>query len=350
MGATASGGGGGGADPSPPRPSESAVRAFRGKTILVTGASRGLGRSLAIAASSCDPSLLILSGRDESALAGVRGECERAMTIAAAGGGGRRGATAAADDDGGGSGGEGRVEIVACDLADGASVEKLAEESLRLAASRRQGRSPGGGDGDGWSGRGGAGAVVDVLINNGGVSSRSSFLETRIDVDERVMRVNFLSGAALAKGLVPAMIGSGNGGRVIWISSVQGKRELFAGVLSLSFSRRKTPPRPPDSVRRLHPPSFVLSHRDTNASAPSRLFRRLCCSWDAVSNELRGVEIRRAGVLRISPVGTGVGRRVRARRQPGLRPHRSEPVGGNGGREVLQQDGRNHGERYVLRA
>jgi NAD(P)-dependent dehydrogenase (short-subunit alcohol dehydrogenase family) len=132
------------------------------------------------------------------------------------------------DDDGGGAR---RVEIVVCDLADGASVERLAAESLRLAASRRRaGRSPGGRDG----------AVVDVLINNGGVSSRSSFLETRIDVDEMVMRVNFHSGAALAKGLVPAMIGSGNGGgRVIWISSVQGKRELlFAGCLvSLVFRR-----------------------------------------------------------------------------------------------------------------
>ena len=238
MGATASrgggGGGGDGADP-PPRPSESARRAYRGKTILITGASRGLGRSIAIAlASSCDPSLLILSGRDEGALAGVGGECERAMIAAA--GDGRRRANALSDDDDDDQddddgGGARRVEIVVCDLADGASVERLAAESLRLAAFRRRaGRSPGGRDG----------AVVDVLINNGGVSSRSSFLETRIDVDEMVMRVNFHSGAALAKGLVPAMIGSGNGGgRVIWISSVQGKRELlFAGCLvSLVFRR-----------------------------------------------------------------------------------------------------------------
>jgi dehydrogenase/reductase SDR family protein 7B len=233
MGATASRGGGGDGADFPPRPSESARRAYRGKTILITGASRGLGRSIAIAlASSCDPSLLILSGRDEGALAGVGGECERAMIAAA--GDGRRRANALSDDDDDDDqddGGARRVEIVVCDLADGASVERLAAESLRLAAFRRRaGRSPGGRDG----------AVVDVLINNGGVSSRSSFLETRIDVDEMVMRVNFHSGAALAKGLVPAMIGSGNGGgRVIWISSVQGKRELlFAGCLvSLVFRR-----------------------------------------------------------------------------------------------------------------
>ena len=354
MGATAStGGGDDGADPPPPRPSESARRAYRGKTILITGASRGLGRSLAIAlASSCDPSLLILSGRDEGALAGVRGECERAMIAAA--GGGRRRANAFADEDDDdddqdedddGGGGARRVEIVACDLADGASVERLAAESLRLAASRRRaGRSPGGRDG----------AVVDVLINNGGVSSRSSFLETRIDVDEMVMRVNFHSGAALAKGLVPAMIGSGNGGRVIWISSVQGKRELlFAGVLSLSFFDGR--PRPP-GPRRFRPVVCILpplSSLIVIRHCPRRgalLSVRLCCSRDAVPYELRGFEVRRAGVLRIAPVGTGVGRRVRACRQPGLRTHRSEPVGGHGGREVLQQDGRDHGERYVLRA
>jgi len=156
------------------------------------------------------------------------------------------------------------VEIVVCDLADGASVEKLAEESLRLAASRRRaGRSPGESDG----------AVVDVLINNGGVSSRSSFLETRIDVDEMVMRVNFHSGAALAKGLVPAMIGSGNGGRVIWISSVQGKREFVRGCLVSLVFRRK-PPRPPPIPSRRYPlPPLVPHPRSDTVRAAGRTFR-----------------------------------------------------------------------------
>ena len=118
------------------------------------------------------------------------------------------------------------MEVVTCDLADGDSVDRLAMESLRLASERggggRRRRDPSSSSSSS-SNEDVGGGVVDVLINNGGVSSRSSFLETNIDVDEKIMRINFLSGARLAKRLVPAMMV--DGGRVIWISSVQGKRE-----------------------------------------------------------------------------------------------------------------------------
>ena len=71
---------------------------------------------------------------------------------------------------------------------------------------------------------------IDVLINNGGVSSRSRFVDTSWQVDQRLMQINFLAGAALAKAVVPGMLqqggdgegGAGDGGRIIWISSVQG--------------------------------------------------------------------------------------------------------------------------------
>lgn len=96
-----------------------------------------------------------------------------------------------------------KVEIVACDLEDKTSVNKLASQSLQLAQQSSSG-------------------TIDVLINNGGISSRSSFLETKLDVDEKLMQVNFFSGAVLAKRLVPGMVEKG-GGMVIWISSVQGK-------------------------------------------------------------------------------------------------------------------------------
>ena len=67
---------------------------------------------------------------------------------------------------------------------------------------------------------------IDILINNGGISSRSSFIETKLEVDELLMQVNFLSGVSLAKQVVPGMIDRG-GGKIVWISSVQGKGELF---------------------------------------------------------------------------------------------------------------------------
>lgn len=40
---------------------------------------------------------------------------------------------------------------------------------------------------------------VDVLINNGGVGSRSSVTDTTLATDVRVMNVNFLSAVALTK-------------------------------------------------------------------------------------------------------------------------------------------------------
>lgn len=41
---------------------------------------------------------------------------------------------------------------------------------------------------------------VDILINNGGVSVRTDVLSAKIDVDVRVMNVNYLGTVALTKG------------------------------------------------------------------------------------------------------------------------------------------------------
>lgn len=169
---------------------DSTKQTFKEKSVLLTGASRGLGKSMAYALSSCEPSLLILSGRDEIALKEVREECIQLAPSST------------------------QVEIVVCDLSDNTSVENLANKAL-----------------DSSSG------VIDVLINNGGISSRSSFLETKLDVDQKLMQVNFFSGIILAKKLIPQMVtnkGSNGGGKVIWISSIQGKC-TYRYSLSISY-------------------------------------------------------------------------------------------------------------------
>lgn len=149
---------------------ESTRATFRGQTVLLTGASGGLGGSFALELTECGVSKLILSARKLDALQAVADEC-RAIK------------------------GSIQVECITCDLADPASVDSLCQQ----VSSR----------------------AVDVLINNGGVSSRSRFIDTSADVDRMVMQVNFLSGAALAKAVVPGMMAR-NSGRIIWISSVQG--------------------------------------------------------------------------------------------------------------------------------
>jgi len=167
--------------------SDTTKETYQNKSILITGASRGLGKSLAIALSKCNPSLLILSGRDEEALKQVKAECIAATT----------------------SGSTMQVEIVTCDLAKPSSVEQLGDTALQLLSSTSTTSSSSGG--------------IDILINNGGISSRSSFLQTNIKVDEQLMQVNFFSGVMLAKKLIPNMVTNQNGGKVIWISSIQGK-------------------------------------------------------------------------------------------------------------------------------
>ena len=93
------------------------------------------------------------------------------------------------------------MECITADLADKSSVEKLAIRSCEMGP-------------------------IDVLINNGGISSRSSFAETKLEVDELLMQVNFLSGVSLAKKIVPGMVERG-GGKIVWISSIQGKGKLI---------------------------------------------------------------------------------------------------------------------------
>jgi dehydrogenase/reductase SDR family protein 7B len=91
-----------------------------------------------------------------------------------------------------------RTHVLTCDLSDKASVQQLGEQALKVCDN-----------------------TIDVLINNGGVSSRGNFVDTTIDVDEKVMQINFLSGAALAKAVAPTMINN-QSGKIIWISSIQG--------------------------------------------------------------------------------------------------------------------------------
>jgi dehydrogenase/reductase SDR family protein 7B len=165
--------------------SEDAKLQFQHKSILLTGASRGLGRSLAHQLAECNVSLLILSGRDEDALQQVKKECEDIASSSS-----QQAAL--------------KIEIIPCDLSDKLSVDNLSTKSLSIAKQLH------------------ATKAIDILINNGGISSRSSFIDTDISVDEKLMQVNFFSGAQLAKSIIPSMVDQSSG-RIIWISSIQGK-------------------------------------------------------------------------------------------------------------------------------
>jgi len=66
---------------------------------------------------------------------------------------------------------------------------------------------------------------VDVLVNNGGISQRSLVGETPIEVDRKIMEVNFFGAVRLTKALLPAL--RETKGQIIVISSISGKFGFF---------------------------------------------------------------------------------------------------------------------------
>ncbi|KPZ57303.1 3-oxoacyl-[acyl-carrier-protein] reductase FabG [Pseudoalteromonas sp. P1-13-1a] len=64
--------------------------------------------------------------------------------------------------------------------------------------------------------------AIDILINNGGVSQRSLFLENDFNVYRQLMEVNYFGLIALTKAVAPSMVAR-RSGSIVSISSVAGK-------------------------------------------------------------------------------------------------------------------------------
>lgn len=63
---------------------------------------------------------------------------------------------------------------------------------------------------------------VDILINNGGISQRSLVVETSLEVDRKLMEVNFFGTVGLSKALLPHFL-KNQSGQFVVISSLVGK-------------------------------------------------------------------------------------------------------------------------------
>jgi len=157
-------------------------RRFENQVVLITGASSGIGEALARAFAREGAELVLVARR--------RAELER---VAASAEGARS------------------IHIVPFDLSDVGAIPTKADEIIRLVGH------------------------VDHVVHNAGVSQRALALETSIEVDRRLMEINYFAVIALTKALLPHMLRV-KGGRFVVVSSLVG---LFGVKLRSAYSASK---------------------------------------------------------------------------------------------------------------
>lgn len=142
---------------------------FANKVVWITGASSGIGKALALELSKRE-ALLVLSSRNEKSLLEVKELCEYPE----------------------------KVHVLELDLIDYQKMDVKVEKALS------------------FYGR------IDILVNNGGVSQRSLAKDTQIEVDERIMDINYLGTIALTKSVLPHFI-KRQEGQIVVTTSIVGK-------------------------------------------------------------------------------------------------------------------------------
>ncbi len=140
-----------------------------GKVAVVTGASRGIGRAVAV----------LLASRGVQVVAAARGD-HAAETVAAIQGAG------------------GRADAAPLDVTDTGSVEAMVGGALE-----RHGR-------------------IDILVNNAGIARDQLLLRMKREDWDQVMATNLTAAFTCAQAVIKPMIKQ-RGGRIISISSVVGQ-------------------------------------------------------------------------------------------------------------------------------
>ena len=143
---------------------------FENKVVWITGASSGIGKELAIQLSKQYNCKLILSSRRKKVLEAVKKECNNPNNIA----------------------------VLPLDLADTNTMKDITNKAISIFGN------------------------IDMLVNNGGISQRSPIIETSIEVDKKLMQIDYLGTVALSKALLPHFV-SNKSGHYVVVSSVMGK-------------------------------------------------------------------------------------------------------------------------------
>jgi len=141
---------------------------FKGKKVFITGASSGIGEQLAYKFSKLGATL-ILSARRVDELERVKKACANSAS----------------------------VEIFQLDLS---NPQEVLDKATQFAAKIQ---------------------ILDVLVLNGGISSRDSFEKMSMGALSTIMNINFVSNVALTKAFLPLMRKK-KSGQIVVTSSIQG--------------------------------------------------------------------------------------------------------------------------------
>ena len=144
---------------------------FNGKTVWITGASSGIGKALALKINYLEAKV-VLSSRNKEELENVAKQC-RAESY-----------------------------ILPLDLENPEAFEKATQFVVKKYGT------------------------IDLLINNGGISQRSEASQTSLDVDRKLMEINYFGTIGLTKSVLSIMQKQQRG-HIVTISSLSGKFGFF---------------------------------------------------------------------------------------------------------------------------
>ncbi|MFZ6001390.1 MAG: SDR family oxidoreductase [Bacteroidota bacterium] len=143
---------------------------FTNKVVWITGASSGIGEAL-VYEFAHRGARLILSSRRKEVLERVKGNCPAAS--------------------------QANIRVLPLDLAQAETLQLCTEAAIQIFGH------------------------IDVLINNGGISQRSLAKDTLLDVDRRIMEIDYFGTIAVSKYLLPHFI-QRKSGHFATITSVTG--------------------------------------------------------------------------------------------------------------------------------
>lgn len=142
---------------------------FRDKVVWITGASSGIGEHLAYAFAE-QGAKLVISARNERELQRVKENCQKDVEIM----------------------------VLPLDVTD---FEAITASVVKVVAHFSN---------------------IDYLINNAGVSQRALIRDTQLEVDQKIIAINYMGTVAMTKAVLPVMLEQGNG-HIAVMSSVMGK-------------------------------------------------------------------------------------------------------------------------------